>query len=33
MDDQAEKACWGVTLKAMLGFALLVGMSFAFGIA
>ncbi|NJR13441.1 MAG: hypothetical protein HC779_03300 [Phyllobacteriaceae bacterium] len=33
MDEQAGKVCWGITLRAMLGFAFVVGIGFAFGIA
>lgn len=33
MDNQSGSACWGVTLKAMLAFALLATVTFALGVA
>ena len=33
MDEQADKICWGVTLKAMIGFALIAAMVYTLGIA
>lgn len=33
MDNQSGSACWGVTLKAMLGFALIAALTFALGVA
>jgi hypothetical protein len=33
MEHQAGKACWGVTLRAMLGFVALLAVSYAIGIA
>jgi hypothetical protein len=33
MEDHAEKVCWGVTLRAMIGFAAILGFTYMVGLA
>lgn len=31
MDDSVRKSCWGVTVRAVAGFAAIIGLAFLFG--